>query len=442
MRKLLFSALFVILSLSMILVMRVYLPKYSGMLLSFFFFLLFAGYLWYSVRIPVKRLSRSLQVIIAMIFWLPFGMLVCLTIFGLFVPFTEWNIPFRTYLQNFILILFLAEVFPMLALVLADLTRLVKHMIWRMRHREKPSLLSFHRSRTLLVTGWALGALLFLAMVAGTVFWQFDFKVRHQTITLNQLPKSFDGLTIAQLSDVHLGSWGVKERLADAINDINNLHPDVIFFTGDMFNYCTADGRGFETILQRLHAPYGVYAIMGNHDYGDYISWPSPEAKQRNFDDLLVFYRTLGWKLLLNSHDFLVRGEDSIAVIGVENWGATKRFQRFGDIAKAQRGTENMGVQLLLSHDPSHWDSIVSKKYQQIDLTFAGHTHGGQVGIDCCNIHWSPVKWISRFWCGLYENPSSATPQYLYVNQGLGNIGYSGRIGILPEITFITLKSQ
>jgi hypothetical protein len=156
--------------------------------------------------------------------------------------------------------------------------------------------------------------------------------------------------------------------------------------------------------------------------------------------DMTAYYRHLGWKLLMNSNDLLRRGNDSIAVIGVENWGATRRFQRFGDIALAEKGTETMAIQLLLSHDPSHWDSIVSKQYQHIDVTFAGHTHGGQVGIDCCNIHWSPVKWVSRFWCGLYENQHSKEPQYLFVNQGLGNIGYSGRIGIMPEITLITLR--
>jgi uncharacterized protein len=442
MRKLLFSLLFAVLSLTMILVLRAFLPKYSGMLMFFLFFLLFDGYLWLSVRVPVKKLSRQLQSLAAILFWLPLALMLGLTAYGFIVPFIDWNLPFRTYLQNFILILFLAQIFPMLTLLLADLARLVKFTILLFRRKTGTSIPSIPRYRPLLIGGWVLGTLLLLALTAGTVFWQFDFTVRRETIALNQLPPAFNGLKIVQFSDVHLGSWGVKERLQDAVDDINNLQPDVIFFTGDMFNYCTADGNGFEEILKKLHAPFGIYAIMGNHDYGDYISWPTPEAKMQNFEDLKTFYHSLGWKLLLNAHDMLKRGNDSIAVIGVENWGASRRFQRFGDIARALKGIENMDTQLLLSHDPSHWDSIVSKKYQQVDITFAGHTHGGQVGIDCCNIHWSPVKWVSRFWCGLYMNPSSASPQYLYVNQGLGNIGYSGRLGILPEITLITLKTN
>jgi len=287
-----------------------------------------------------------------------------------------------------------------------------------------------------------MGALIFIIMTAGTIFWQFDFRVQRQEITLPGLPQAFDGYKIAQFSDVHLGSWGSKPQLKEAMDMVNGLHADVIFFTGDMFNYCTADGKGFEDILKTLHAPDGIYAILGNHDYGDYINWPSPEAKQKNMEDLKSYYNYLGWKLLLNSNDILKRGNDSIAVIGVENWGATWRFQRLGDVAIAEQGTETMSIQLLMSHDPSHWDSIVSKNYPEIDVTFSGHTHGGQIGIDHFGIHWSPVVWLSRLWCGLYENPASAPPQYLYVNQGLGNIGYSGRVGILPEITLITLKCK
>jgi predicted MPP superfamily phosphohydrolase len=339
-----------------------------------------------------------------------------------------------------ILVLFLTEFFPIVALVLADLLRVGKFAFLFFSPGKRIALESIPRFKPLLSSGWIMGAMIFLLMSAGMIFWQFDFKVREQVIALKELPPAFDGLKIVQVSDIHLGSWGVKGKLQEALDEINDLRPDVIFFTGDMFNYCTADGNGFDHILKTLRAPYGVYAILGNHDYGDYIHWPSEVAKKQNMEDLKVFYKNLGWKLLLNSHDILKKGSDSIAVIGVENWGATRRFQRHGDIEKAQRGTENMAIQLLLSHDPSHWDSIVSKKYPLIDVTFAGHTHGGQFGIDCCNIHWSPVQWVSRFWCGLYQNPGSGATQYLYVNQALGNIGYAGRIGIMPEITVIILK--
>jgi predicted MPP superfamily phosphohydrolase len=439
-KKILFASLLVVLSLILVISIRAFMPKYSGMLLYFFFFLFFYGYLWFSVRRKIKKLSPLTAIPATILYWMPVVMVFCLMVYNFFVPFLEWNLALRTYLQSFILMLFLAEFFPILTLIAADMIRVIQYTVRLFIPGRKTTLKSIKRFKPLLITGWILGIVIFIMMTSGMIFWQFDFRVRQQTIILKELPPSFDGLKIVQISDVHLGSWGSKQQLQKAMDIINNLHPDVIFFTGDMFNYYTADGQGFDPILKTLRAPDGIYAIMGNHDYGDYITWPSMEAKHKNLEDLKLFYQNLGWKLLLNSNDILKRGTDSIAVIGVENWGATRRFQRLGDIAKAQKGTESMAIQLLLSHDPAHWDSIVRKKFPKIDVTFSGHTHGGQVGIDCCNIHWSPVIWVSRLWSGLYKNPDSEIPQYLYVNQALGNIGYAGRIGILPEITLITLK--
>jgi predicted MPP superfamily phosphohydrolase len=208
-----------------------------------------------------------------------------------------------------------------------------------------------------------------------------------------------------------------------------------------MFNYSTADGNGFESILKKIHAPFGIFAIKGNHDYGDYIKWESAQLKSRDMEDLREFYRDLGWKLLENCNEIIEKEGDSIAVIGVENWGASHRVQRLADVDKARWGVETMSVQLLLSHDPSHWDSIVTNRYPEIDVTFAGHTHGGQIGFECGNFQFSLVRLFSRLWGGIYQNHSGQTTQYLYVNRGLGNIGYAGRIGIMPEITLITLLS-
>ena len=440
MKKLVFSSLFIVFSLILVAVLRSFLPKYTGMLVFFLIFLLLDVYLWFYIRKTVNNFSRWVRGMTTMLFWLPVALLLLLICTALFIPFLDWSLPLRTYLQSFILILFIGEVFPILLLVIADFIRLATYAIKLVIHGKRDSFTSTPRLKPLLWAGWIMGTMMLSIMAAGIFFWQFDFKIKQQVIPLKQLPQVFDGLKIAQFSDVHLGSWGSKTQLQKAMDEINGLHPDVIFFTGDMFNYRTADGKGFETILKSLHAPFGIYAIMGNHDYGDYLNWPSEAAKKQNFEDVKTFYKHLGWRLLLNSHDILKRGNDSIAVIGVENWGETKRFQRHGDIALAQAGTENIAIQLLLSHDPTHWDSIISKKYRSIDVTFSGHTHGGQFGIDIGNIHWSPIVWFCRLWCGLYKNPDNDPPQYLYVNQGLGNIGYSGRVGIMPEITLIILK--
>jgi predicted MPP superfamily phosphohydrolase len=209
-----------------------------------------------------------------------------------------------------------------------------------------------------------------------------------------------------------------------------------------MANYTVLDVLPFEEILTHLKAPYGIFAILGNHDYGAYVKWPSEEAKEKDMKDLISFYHRLGWKLLLNEHSILRKGDDSIAILGVQNWGKAYRFQKLGDIPAAQKGVENMSVQLLLSHDPSFWDSIICHKFRNIDITFSGHTHGFQFGIECCGIRWSPAQYLYKQWGGLYEKPVPGShPQYIYVNRGLGSLGYPGRIGILPEITVFTLRS-
>jgi predicted MPP superfamily phosphohydrolase len=277
--------------------------------------------------------------------------------------------------------------------------------------------------------------------VCGMIFWNFDFVVRQETITLQELPASFDGIRIIQFSDIHLGSWACPAELRKAVSIINSNHPDIVFFTGDLVNYNSYEAYNFENILADIRAPLGIFAIMGNHDYGDYVQWPSREAKMENLEYLHEIYKEMGWKLLLNEHVFIHRGSDSIAIIGVENWGGTKRFPRLGDLGKAVQGLGKTSVQLLLSHDPSHWDKIVRRIFPNIDITFSGHTHGFQFGLECCGIRWSPAQYFYREWAGLYTRAVAGShPQYLYVNRGLGSIGYPGRIGMLPEITLFILK--
>ncbi|HNY03032.1 MAG TPA: metallophosphoesterase [Bacteroidales bacterium] len=432
--------LYIVVILGIILALRAWLPKYAGMLLFFLLFLLFDGALWLRTRKQLFPAGRKVTFLLAVLFWLPHLLLATAFTFSLFVPFLSWNIPFRTLLQSTALILFLAHLFPVTALVLLYILKGARKVI-RLTGARFP-MPGSKTTRRVQTGGWALGFMTFLLFLAGTLFWQFDFRVRPVTIPLTDLPASFNGLRIVQISDVHLGSWSSRKRLAEAIDRINALHPDAVFFTGDMFNYCTADGDDFLPILKSLQAPLGIFAIAGNHDYGDYIRWQSEDAKRKNMDQFRDFYRELGWKLLMNEHYYLRRGNDSLAVIGVENWGATHRFQRLADLGKATAGVDTNGVQLLLSHDPTYWDRVVRKNYPWIDVTFSGHTHGGQIGIDCGNFRWGPIAWMSPLWNGLYSDTLSNRHSVLYVNPGLGNIGYAGRIGILPEITLFTLTSS
>jgi predicted MPP superfamily phosphohydrolase len=211
--------------------------------------------------------------------------------------------------------------------------------------------------------------------------------------------------------------------------------PDVLFFTGDLVNNESSEVKDYIDIFHKLKAPLGIYSVTGNHDYGDYHQWASLEAKQKNFKDLMEAHRLMGFNLLMNQHRFLETGGEKIAVIGIENWGERK-FSKYCKLEKAYAGTEEAPVKLLLSHDPSHWDSQVRPLYPDIDIAFAGHTHGFQFGVEIGNVKWSPSQYAYKQWAGLYQEGS----QHLYVNRGFGYLGYPGRIGMPPELTIIELK--
>jgi uncharacterized protein len=276
----------------------------------------------------------------------------------------------------------------------------------------------------------------FLAVIYGVAIGRFDFQVTEQEIEFESLPPAFDGFTIVHISDLHLGSFHrYKDQVRQAVEIVNRLEPDMIVFTGDLVNNFTAEADGFVDILSKMHAPYGKFSVLGNHDYGDYYQWASDAEKARNMEDMLVVHEEMGFKLLLNQWASIVVDEDRIALIGVENWGSPP-FPQYGDLEKAMKGTEEFPFRILLSHDPSHWDAEVHQQ-AAIELTLAGHTHGMQVGIENNLVRWSPSKLRYPRWGGLYEEDG----QFLYVNRGLGYVAFPGRIGMPPEITVITLRT-
>lgn len=440
MRKATTLIIFSLGALGLILILQGFFPKYHSLLIFLLFFLLTDLYLWTSVRRTLIAMKPIFRYPVVALYWLPIFLLVTLVIFGFIVPFLQWNLFLRTQLLSLFFITFLAKIIPILFLVLSDAANLLHGLIRRLKG-ESPAFI-LRRRHLMMLAGWITGAFVWIIMLFGMVIWVFDFNVRTVDVPMPNLPNSFNGFRIVQISDVHLGSWTSKVKLQEAVSIINSLKPDVILFTGDMFNYATADGDGFQPILTKLSARHGIISILGNHDYGDYIRWPSAQAKLENMEQLRVWYQNLGWNLLLNQSVILREGNDSIAIIGVENWGAEKRFQKRADMGRALAGVKGVPCKILLSHDPTHWDSIVSKKYPEIGLTLAGHTHGGQFGIETETMQWSPIEWIYQHWGGLYNNLKSApgSNQYLYVNRGLGTVGYSGRVGIRPEITLIILR--
>jgi uncharacterized protein len=211
--------------------------------------------------------------------------------------------------------------------------------------------------------------------------------------------------------------------------------PDLIFFTGDLVNNESAEVKEYINIFDKLKAPLGVYSVTGNHDYGDYHHWASLDAKRNNFRNLIEAHQLMKFDLLMNEHRLIESGGEKLAIIGNEKWGGG-RFSKYGKLEEAYRGTEEAAVKLLLSHDPSHWDAQVRPYYSDIDITFSGHTHGFQFGVEIGKIKWSPSQYVYKQWAGLYQNG----PQYLYVNRGFGYLGYPGRIGMPPELTIMELK--
>jgi hypothetical protein len=226
-----------------------------------------------------------------------------------------------------------------------------------------------------------------------------------------------------------------REPLERAVSMINKLNADLVLFTGDLVNNKTDEAFDFVPVLKKIKAKKGVFSVLGNHDYGDYAEWPSEEMKKKNMDKMYQVHKEMGWDLLLNENRVVEENNESIDIIGVENWSASNRFPKYGDLKKAHQETST-SFKILLSHDPSHFDAQVNTEYQDIDLTLSGHTHGMQFGVEIPGFKWSPSQWVYKQWAGLYSKKN----QYLYVNRGLGFLGYPGRVGIWPEITLLELK--
>jgi hypothetical protein len=277
------------------------------------------------------------------------------------------------------------------------------------------------------------------ALTTGLVYGmknRYRYKLTRVKLSLKNLPDEFKGLRIIQISDIHSGSFDDPAAVSEGVEAIMSENPDLILFTGDLVNDRADEVVPYLQVFNQLKAPLGVYSVLGNHDYGDYVRWSSEEEKKRNLERLKQHHADLGWRLLVNEHVLLERNRQQIALIGIENWGA-RGFTKYGDMKKAVAGLENsdVPVKILLSHDPSHWEAEVRKDYRDIALTLSGHTHGMQFGIDIPGFKWSPVQYIYKQWAGLYHEED----QYLYVNRGYGFIGYQGRLGVLPEITLIEL---
>jgi uncharacterized protein len=265
----------------------------------------------------------------------------------------------------------------------------------------------------------------------------YRFKVHHIKILFGNLPGSFNNIRIVHISDMHLGSFNARFHIFDrAVKMINLLEADFIFFTGDLVNNFSSELDGWKDTFKQLSAKKGKYSVLGNHDYGDYYQWKSNADKQANFEAIKNFHKIIDFKLLLNEAEIIEINNEHITLLGVENWG-NPPFKQYGNLQKALKPVNEIPFKILLSHDPSHWQKEVVKE-TDIALTLSGHTHGMQAGINIMKKSWSPIKYKYKHWAGLYKEGH----QYLYVNRGLGWLGFPGRLGMRPEITLIELLKK
>ncbi len=340
----------------------------------------------------------------------------------------------------FVLGFTVGKILILLVMLVDDIRRLITWLITSLAYNSSASsdtTTTIDRSLFLKRTALVLGGLSLLGFTYG-IRNRYSYRVRKIKLNAASLPIAFKGLKIVQISDIHTGSFDNHAAVAHGIQRAMDQNADLILFTGDLVNNHSEEvDAKYQEIFSQLKAPMGVYSTLGNHDYGDYVEWPSKQAKIENLDKLKGIHASMGWKLMMNEHVVLERGGDKIALIGIENWSAKANFPKYGDMHKAYDGLKekNIPFKILMSHDPSHWHAQVIPEYGDVNLTLSGHTHGMQFGVDTKYFKWSPVQYMYNEWAGLYTQGE----QHLYVNRGFGFLGYPGRLGVMPEITVIEL---
>lgn len=339
------------------------------------------------------------------------------------------------YAFGFLLALTLSQLVLVIVMFAEDIARILTRLFAKKSYDSGEFYLPSRR-RFIAKIALGLAAIPFSSLLYGMFKGKYNFKVLKYELEFEDLPEAFDGYQITQISDIHCGSFDNKEKISYGVDLIKEQDSDVIFFTGDMVNNRANETEGWSELFGSISAPDGVFATLGNHDYGDYYNWDSEEAKAQNLQDLIQTERDMGWDVLMNEHRMLERDGQKLFIVGVQNWG-NGRFPKYGDIEKAGEGLKEHDFKILLSHDPSHWKEKIMNNDANYQLTLSGHTHGMQFGIEIPGvIKWSPIKYRYKYWAGIYKEFG----RYINVNRGFGYLAYPGRVGIWPEITVIRLK--
>lgn len=400
-------------------------------------------YVFQAFKFAMRNSSDLLQRVTTITFWSMTAFCVIVLLASRIYDWDLWPKALKTYSGAFIFILTFSKIFILLFLLTDDIFRGARWAFEKMFNspKEANGILSavpanaITRSDFLIKTGLVLGSLPFMSLIYGMVRGAYDYQVKKVRLNLHQLPAAFNGYKILQISDLHVGSFVSTDPLEEAVRIINQQEADIILFTGDLVNNKSEELDLHKPALSKLKAKHGIFSTLGNHDYGDYVAWESDKAKSDNLNTLIRGHKELGWDILMDEHRHIEKDGTRITLIGVQNYSMHLRFPKYGSLSKATENIDYSDFNILLSHDPSHWRGEVLKDYKKIHLTLSGHTHGFQFGVELPFFKWSPVQYVYKEWAGLYTEGH----QHLYVNRGLGFLGYPGRVGILPEITVFEL---
>jgi predicted MPP superfamily phosphohydrolase len=412
-----------------------------GVIIFIAVMLLLDTYVFQAIKSVSQSVSPKAKAIIYAVYW---GITALAIISFLLFVYTEQDFlgkRVRTYLFATVIGLFLAKITAGIFFLIDDIRRAIQWILVKLFSANKTPMTidaageGISRSAFLNWLGLAAGTTLFGSLLYGYSN-KYKYQVKQLPLSYENLPNAFKGLKIVHISDIHSGSFTDKKAVLHGVETIMKLQPDLILFTGDLVNDRATEMQEYMDVFSLLKAPLGVYSTFGNHDYGDYVSWPHEGVtKEENLENLKKVHADLGWRLMMNEHVALEKNGEQIALLGIENWSNKGRFPKHGRMDLAHAGTEKYPFKILMSHDPSHWDAQVKKDYPDVDLMLSGHTHGMQFGIEIPGFKWSPVQYMYKQWAGLYEDGK----QKLNVNRGYGFIGYPGRVGVLPEISLITL---
>ena len=412
----------------------------AQLLIRVFFILIVWGILEYyayqSIKTVTADWSDAAQRTLKYVWWTVPALFLMFVMSVEIVDFRTLAPRFRSFMQISFVLVMVSKLIMSSTMLVDDLRRIGGFAVSKFSTRPVDY---SSRSKFLATAGIFMASIPFATLTYGMLRNMYRFTFHRINVPIPALAEGLQGLKIIQISDIHSGSFNRRQPLVDAVKMINDQNPDIVFFTGDLVNNIAPEIEQYIDVFGAIKAKHGVFSVLGNHDYGDYMQWESDAAKAKNLQDLFAHHKAMGWNLLLNESRILDINGVQLAVLGVENFGAKMNFHKHGKLDITHAGTSDAAMRILLSHDPSHWDYEVNSNpaYQNIELTLSGHTHGFQFGIEIPGwIKWSPSQYAYKQWADLYQTGK----QFLYVNRGFGVLGYPGRVGILPEITVLTLQ--